>query len=88
MYALHCDFEQIGVGSIGVMDIYFPFFGPVETPEFACEILRSGMIVIVGTLIVWEVITDWLFFEFSFEQIHLVQEQNYRGSFEPGKAHN
>lgn len=76
LHALHRKLQQVGVCSIGEMDVYFPVLRAVESSEFICEVFRRGFVVIGRSCIIREVVADRFFGYFLFEKVCFVQEKN------------
>ena len=87
LHALHRELQQVGVCGVCEVNVYFPVLRAVESSEFVCKVLGSGLVVIGRSSIIREVIADGLFGYFFFEEIGFVEEKNNRGALEPSQAH-
>ena len=83
MHTLHGELQEIGVRSVGKMNIYLPVFCPVEAAKLVGKIFRCCLVVIGGSCVVREVIADRFLRDLLFEQVCFVQKKDDRGALKP-----
>lgn len=80
----HGDFEKICVGGVGKVAINLLLRVPVQRLELVQEVLASGLVVILGAMVIGEaVVGDGALGQLLLEQVHLVEEQDQGRLGEP-----
>lgn len=80
---VHGGFEEGGIGSVGVVDVDLPLGDTGDASETVGEVGCSGVIIVLGAVVIGEVFRNGGDGKFFFEKIDLVQEENDWLSLEP-----
>ena len=57
---LHCDLQQVCIGSVGEMDIELSVWRTIEVLEFLDKVCFCCFNIGIGSTVVWKVISNWL----------------------------